>query len=373
MPGLEPRAREHRLVGQDDRPGPPVPHLDVLDGAVGQHRPAVVEQAAAHGVDQRLVAADPDGGRVEEAQRHREGPLTPRERGALQVERHRTKHRLAGLVGLEGELEQLVGRHRRQVVDRAPQHVAAEPEHLLELPDVGVRAKERELVQLDDLLQHPGLDPQDRLAVGSRVAGEARRRALGVVADQAVRPVAVSRAQHHGTGPDPVAVPGFEFEILDGRRVAGEVDRRMGAVERLRPGLVSRAEVPELGTGLDDRDIEPGLLQVGGSREPTEIPPPTTITSNVSTAASLPARATRRRAVLALAVAATRQWHWGGDRRPLCDENRRSGRVACRPPVSRCLDLNLRPAGSNSRSREVAKRGGQLGLVAPSLSCERSA
>jgi hypothetical protein len=135
-------------------------------------------------------------------------------------------------------------------------------------------AEERQLVHLDHLLQHPGLDLEDGLAVGLGVAPEATPGLLGVVADQAVGAVAVRRSEHHRARPDPISVAGVELEVSDRRRVAREVNRGVRTIERLGPRLVRRAEVAELRTPLDDRNVEARLLQVGRGRDASRDPAP---------------------------------------------------------------------------------------------------
>src|SRR5439155_4730432 len=131
-----PGCREGRLLGEYDRAGAPVADLDAVDRAVGEDRPAVVEEAAAQRVHERLVAADGHGGGVEEAERHREGTLPARQRRALQVQGDGADDRLPGLVRLEGEFKQLVRGHAGQVLDAAAEYIPADLQDLLELRSV---------------------------------------------------------------------------------------------------------------------------------------------------------------------------------------------------------------------------------------------
>jgi hypothetical protein len=102
--------------------------------------------------------------------------------------------------------DQFVGGHRGHVLDRPPHDVAAQLEDLLELPDVRVRAVEGEFIHLDHLFQHPVLDVEDGLAVRLGMPRKALRGQLGVVADQAVRPVGMGGAQDDRGGSQLVSV-----------------------------------------------------------------------------------------------------------------------------------------------------------------------
>ena len=172
---------------------------DPVDRRVGHDRAAVLEEALGERVHLDLVPAHPDAGRVVEREGDAVGALAARERRAVLPEGDRRHEHLPARVGLEGALAQLGAGHLRHLLDaRSPWRTRRSRRCGSSFDGSGCGVNEQSSLNSTSVSCTRSWTAEHPLAVAAASAcAKFSAVRAGLLADQAVRPVAEGGGQDH--------------------------------------------------------------------------------------------------------------------------------------------------------------------------------